>query len=234
MNNSVLLLCLFITITYSLNITAAADTKLRVGGGHRHIEEDSIVTCPHPLLAEVAYTNGSDESYIACEQSNGIINKVDLSYEDVTKHKNDVANGKVDVILPTGSTIDASGTIIPPNGKQCSFKTKTKTGMKKKNGSITPWGTRRRLSINGTKTVLMVRVNAADVENSHTEEELSDAVFGTNGRSVSLKSQYSACSNGKLNFLPAIGDGIVDGKSGILALTIACWFFFVWYLTLGS
>ena len=75
MNNSTLLLCLFITITYSLHITAAADTKLRVvSGGHRHIEEDSTaITCPRPLLAEVAYTNGSDESYIACEQSNGII-----------------------------------------------------------------------------------------------------------------------------------------------------------------
>ena len=211
MNNSVLLLCLLITITYSLNITAAADTKLRVGGGHRHIEEDSIVTCPHPLLAEVAYTNGSDESYIACEQSNGIINRVDLSYEDVTKHKNDIANGKVDVILPSGSSIDASGTIIPPNGKQCSFKTKNRKDMKK-NGSLTPWGNRRRLSINGTKSVLMVRVNALDVDNSHSEEELSDAVFGTYGRTVSLQSQYSACSHGKLNFEPATGEGIVDGE----------------------
>ena len=218
MNNSALLLCLFITITYSLHITAAADTKLRVGGGgHRHIEEDSIITCSHPVVAEVAYTNGSDESYIACEQSNGIINKVDLSYEDVTKHKNDVANGKVEVVLPEGSSIDSSGTIVPPNGKKCSFKTKNKKDMKKKKISSTaPWGTRRRLSINGTKTVLMVRVNALDVENSHSEEELSDAVFGTNGRSVNLKSQYDACSNGKLNFVPAVGEGIVDGKSGIL------------------
>jgi len=216
MNNSALLLCLFITIIYSLHITAAADTKLRVGGSHRHIEEDSTITCPHPVVAEVAYTNGSDESYIACEQSNGIINKVDLSDEDVTKHKNDVANGKVEVVLPAGSKVDANGTIVPPNGKKCSFKTKNKKDIKKKNGFITPWGNRRRLSINGTKTVLMVRVNAADVENSHSEEELSDAVFGTNGRSVNLKSQYDACSNGKLNFVPAIGEGIVDGKSGIL------------------
>ena len=87
----------------------------------------------------------------------------------------------------------------------------------KKTSSITPWGNRRRLSINGTKTVLMVRVNAADVDNSHTEEELSDAVFGTNGRQVSLQSQYSDCSHGKLNFEPAIGDGISNGKFGILA-----------------
>jgi len=230
MNNSALLLCLLVTITYSLHITAAADTKLRVGGGgHRHIEEDSTITCPHPVLAEVAYTNGSDESYIACEQSNGIINKVDLSYEDVTKHKNDVANGKVEVVLPEGSSIDAKGTIVVPKDKTCSFKTKTKTGMKKKNGSITPWGNRRRLSINGTKTVLMVRVNALDVDNSHTEEELSDAVFGTSGRLVSLKSQYGACSNGKLNFVPATGVDIVDGKFGILAHCNL--YVLVWYLT---
>jgi len=63
-------------------------------------------------------------------------------------------------------------------------------------------GHRRRLE-EGTRTVLVVRVIASDNTTTASQAALSDSVFGTNGDAVNLKSQYSACSYGKLNFVAA-------------------------------
>ncbi|CAJ1954136.1 unnamed protein product [Cylindrotheca closterium] len=52
----------------------------------------------------------------------------------------------------------------------------------------------------GSKTVLAVRVIAANSAFSRTEDQLSWSVFGGPGDAVNLKSQYAACSHGKLNF----------------------------------
>lgn len=50
----------------------------------------------------------------------------------------------------------------------------------------------------GDKTVLVVRVVASNSAASKTERELSAAVFGGVNDLVNLKSQYAACSHGKL------------------------------------
>ena len=51
--------------------------------------------------------------------------------------------------------------------------------------------------------VLAVRVRAPDATTDSSLEELSDKIFGTNGDTVNLKTQYEACSYGKLKILPA-------------------------------
>jgi len=50
----------------------------------------------------------------------------------------------------------------------------------------------------GNKTMLALRVIAADAETTMSEAQISDGWFGTYGDPVNLKSQYSACSYGKL------------------------------------
>ena len=50
--------------------------------------------------------------------------------------------------------------------------------------------------------ILVVRVVAADAAPSQSTAQISDSVFGTNGDSVNLRSQYSACSQGQLTMLP--------------------------------
>lgn len=67
----------------------------------------------------------------------------------------------------------------------------------------------------GTRTVLAVRVIAADDEYRFSEAHLSDKVFGTSGDPINLKSQYEACSYGQLR-LDAVSDRqmILDPNDG--------------------
>eukprot|EP00526_Cylindrotheca_closterium_P005627 CAMPEP_0113612982 /NCGR_PEP_ID=MMETSP0017_2-20120614/6398_1 /TAXON_ID=2856 /ORGANISM="Cylindrotheca closterium" /LENGTH=579 /DNA_ID=CAMNT_0000522069 /DNA_START=28 /DNA_END=1764 /DNA_ORIENTATION=+ /assembly_acc=CAM_ASM_000147 len=52
----------------------------------------------------------------------------------------------------------------------------------------------------GDKTVLVVRVSASNSDVSIDERDLSKSVFGGSNDFVNLKSQFTACSHGKLNF----------------------------------
>jgi hypothetical protein len=49
---------------------------------------------------------------------------------------------------------------------------------------------------------LVIRVEAKDSRTTASEAQLADDVFGTAGDQLNLKSQYSACSDGKLIFNP--------------------------------
>lgn len=61
----------------------------------------------------------------------------------------------------------------------------------------------RRLTIRtqGTSTMLMVLVRSADSVNSLTDTTVAERMF--NMTTVSVASQYQACSAGKMNFVPA-------------------------------
>jgi len=52
----------------------------------------------------------------------------------------------------------------------------------------------------GDKTVLAVRVVGNGVSYGYTSDQLSNYVFGTDGKALTLKSQYTACSYGSINF----------------------------------
>jgi hypothetical protein len=71
----------------------------------------------------------------------------------------------------------------------------------------------------GTKTVLVLRVDAQDSRTSATEAELADDVFGTSGDQLNLKSQYFACSDGKLTFVPLKSNSIV-GSDGVYTVKL--------------
>lgn len=76
----------------------------------------------------------------------------------------------------------------------------------------------RRLSVIGTKKVLVVRVIAQNDSTTASAANLSDSVFGTLGDTVTLKSQYSACSHGQIQFVPATGNGI---NNGVIEVTVS-------------
>ena len=72
--------------------------------------------------------------------------------------------------------------------------------------------TRRKLaSTTGTKEMLALRVIAPDASTTSTENQISDAWFGTHGDPVNLKSQYEACSYNKLQINPANTRNISNG-----------------------
>lgn len=74
----------------------------------------------------------------------------------------------------------------------------------------------------GIKKVLVVRANARGSATTATKETLSDKIFGANGDTATLKSQYLACSHGKLDFQPfegmTAGGTYVDG--GVIDVNI--------------
>jgi hypothetical protein len=71
---------------------------------------------------------------------------------------------------------------------------------------------RRRLS-SGTKTVLVVRIDAPDVSTTANEQTLYNEVF----LGDSLTKTYSDCSHGELNLIPYTGNGV---KKGITTVSI--------------
>ena len=75
----------------------------------------------------------------------------------------------------------------------------------------------------GTKTVLVVRVEATDTATSLSEEELANDVFGDGGDPNNLRSQYSACSFGKFELTKAWGKrgASTNIQNGIVTVKLA-------------
>jgi hypothetical protein len=75
----------------------------------------------------------------------------------------------------------------------------------------------RRLSITGKHETLVVRVTINDNGPVPSTTDLAGSVFGLGGNPAaqSMAGQYSACSFGQLQFLPAKGDTILNGVMNI-------------------
>ena len=67
----------------------------------------------------------------------------------------------------------------------------------------------------GNRSVLAVRVSFLDKQPSYSADRLSDVLFGDDNGSITLRSQYGACSFGKLNLIPANGANIIKGVAEI-------------------
>ena len=74
----------------------------------------------------------------------------------------------------------------------------------------------------GMRKVLVVRADAKDSGTTADKKTLSDKFFGTYGDSATLKSQYLACSHGKLDLQPFQGSttGGAYIENGVLDVTI--------------
>jgi hypothetical protein len=71
----------------------------------------------------------------------------------------------------------------------------------------------------GTKRVLVIRAVASDRSTTASESTLADDIFGTFGDPVNLKSQYSQCSDGKLQFQPLTTNSKV-GSDGVYTVSL--------------
>jgi hypothetical protein len=71
----------------------------------------------------------------------------------------------------------------------------------------------------GVKKVLVIRAVASDGSTTASEAQLSDDIFGTAGDPINLKSQYQACSDGKLVFEPVTTNALV-GTDGVYTVTL--------------
>ena len=113
---------------------------------------------------------------------------------------------------------------IESSGLQDNFFSTT-SGTQDEDNFFNFGGRRLAQTVDVTRTVLVVRVIASDGSSTATPAQLSDSVFGTDGDPVNLKSQYDACSYGKLNFIPApdrtATGGGVDIVNGATEVSIA-------------
>lgn len=107
-----------------------------------------------------------------------------------------------DILTIQDAVITGTNIRIPP-GKSVVV---TKRPDKQDNG-----GRRLAETVDVTKTVLVVKVNAADGSSTDEPADLSNFVFGTEG--VNLKTQFDACSFGKLTFDPALDRSSVVGPN---------------------
>ena len=104
----------------------------------------------------------------------------------------DLVSGYSTLLLP-GSEIGTSGgdeeSVFLPLGHEIS--------LGKKNSHAQ--GHRHLAVVTGKKPILAVKVHALDHSVIATPAQISNDIFGTNGDPVNMKSQFFACSMGKLN-----------------------------------
>ena len=138
--------------------------------------------------------------YLACETSDGRAYKVQAADEIFLQANFGTGlfiSGETDIVFDDGVIgpvlLDLDSNEILSEGPPTLVK------------KAWEYGTRRNLiipHITGDRTVLVVRVIAANNSTSMSEAELYDSVFGSeNGDTVNLKSQFAACSHNKLNFI---------------------------------
>ncbi len=155
---------------------------------------------------------GYSDTSVSCITPDGLTHKIpsmDKDYIQQNFIKGPFRSGRTELVID--STSDATinpttGTIFVLPDKVLLRELKSKQQSKTK-------------ATTGTKSILVVRVIASDDTTTPSVNALSDSVFGTSGDSVNLKSQFSACSHNKLNFVPATGSGITNGVRQVTVST---------------
>ena len=158
-----------------------------------------------------------------CETASGDMYTVDVPPGWIKRMIRDgeLTSGATELVIPNGSTFDETTKKInaktPPGLTKRKippgqFAKKTPPGQGNGNGNNNGNGngngngknkSRNLNAIEGNKSLLVVRVIASDASTTASQEELADSVFGNAGDAVNLKSQYSDCSHGRLNFVEA-------------------------------
>lgn len=149
----------------------------------------------------------SDESFLACETPSGIIYRVkNASSDTMNLVKKSIWKLDIEILLQFDETAQIN---IETQEIESNAPPKIIEGT---NSSF-----RKLAVVTGTKSILVVRIIASGVGPSPSELELSDSVFGNNvdgngADLVTVKSQYDACSHGKINFVEANDR---DGNNGV-------------------
>lgn len=187
-----------IFLFYSLIISAQTSRASGLPRSRRPFREEECTG----LVVDVQYeTNSSfsaDETvYLACETQDGKLFKVNSVKRDFIQKQfkeKGFKSGETSLTFDDALINNESAEIISPATPR----------LQKRNKK-----TERRLAIvEGGVSVLIVRVQAANAATTFSENQLSDSVFrnnadGNGSDPVTLRSQYFACSHGKLRFRPA-------------------------------
>lgn len=153
-----------------------------------------------------------DKSEWTCElmgEDSALSNNSFVDVKGLTEEyfiENQVISG-VTTLSVNGSVIEGFELMIPEGATPTLGVAK-----KKKKGGEKEGRHNRRLAVVGVKTVLVVRVSARDRTTTASESTLATEIFGDTS---SLKSQYNACSHGKLQFVQATGNNVANGVTTV-------------------
>lgn len=157
------------------------------------------------LTAEKVLVGGRTEHIVACEGPATKIFEVNFLPDSVIST---IDSGVTELVMDYAVENTATNEINIPVG--AGYELDNERAANVEGGAARSpeeeWP-RRRLIITGNKEVLVVR----EARTESTAFEISDEIFGTNGDTVNLAKQYSACSYGQLTFSPVVGDKVTGG-----------------------
>lgn len=182
-------ICVFMFILISsLGVASAQDAVI---GGVEKLTEPCVA-----IVREI--TNQDDDADLLCVTPSGmayLVPSVDEPWIRKKEFDNELFSGDTELVLPDPTYYDVeTDTLIldaPP-------------GLKNEESSPGRRRLKKPAVTMGVKTILVVRVQATNSVTSLSEEKLSSDVFGGNGDVNNLRSQYMACSYGKLEFRKAM------------------------------
>ena len=203
--------CTYITTTTSVLLKAP---NLRAS---RELGQDEVVYGTY-LAADVQYEDHSDGHFDAIEMPNGDILTIEADDNTSNEVKDKI---KQKGLFQKTLGYESGESQIALTGTIDGSKFKIKSLPPKAQGNANGHGRRKLATVIGDKSILVVRIKnlgggTTSTSVSASVPELSDDVFGTDGDGVNLKSQYAACSHGKLNIIPAPDE--ISNNAGATAI----------------
>lgn len=151
------------------------------------------------LVSSIAYENQETQWQIECE-IDGLHFPVLWPHEVVSTLIEDKVLVGGDAFLNLTNATLHHGQVFPP--KDWAIKRHQKRVLS---------------TVVGQRSLLVVRVVAPDASTTASVEELSDAVFGTNGDRANLVTQFAACSNKQLTFTAS---NVTHAINGVITVSI--------------
>eukprot|EP00588_Corethron_pennatum_P022187 CAMPEP_0194315380 /NCGR_PEP_ID=MMETSP0171-20130528/12189_1 /TAXON_ID=218684 /ORGANISM="Corethron pennatum, Strain L29A3" /LENGTH=1050 /DNA_ID=CAMNT_0039071179 /DNA_START=170 /DNA_END=3322 /DNA_ORIENTATION=+ len=187
-----------------------------------HNTDNNLVEMVEPCLLFVEISTpepGSNDfvpDSVFCEvtDSTGISKEFDFEGDDRWKLATyDVESGSTTLFAP-GITLDLKKRIIRvPEDAVPEFGAGFSLFHDDDDDEESPYSGRYAKNANGTFEVLIVAVVGTGPEDRHkkTYAEISDNFFGTHGHILNTANQMSACSYGRLNYIPTKNPNVTDG-----------------------
>jgi len=175
-----------------------------------------VTTLNESCLAVVKDIFSEDKKQLLCQTPSGMLYAVpfvDDQWIDEKMISGELYSGETWLDLPMNTTVNREDQTLNLNDIP-TLVTGTKSSERR---------LRQLARTTGDKSVLAVRIIAENSQFSKNEEELAASVFGGPNDFINLKSQYSACSHGKLNMVkrPDLDGLTTNVRNGVVTIRVS-------------
>ena len=176
-------------------------TSKNLRGGHKTINHSEPIDCTLQL-SETQFEFKEEEHQWECADKSGRLLDIDVPYTI------DYKDPQAGLIESGVTTLHVDRAIISQDNRAI-FKSQPKLAQ-------APKEHRRRLKTTGSRSVLVVRIEANDAVTKPSKEDLAREVFGIKDShgatdTWNLAGGFDQCSYGQLTFKPAQNNGVKDG-----------------------